>query len=469
MATLLAAFGFLENDYAASVKDATGNNHDGLVVGSVAFEAGPQTDSRALRFTDIDQAVNIDRAGLEPSSSGGGVVAMGWYRSFGSGQNCGVLVKMRTYSPASTRCGITVNANGTVFFVARWKDDLHYGEYGSGMNDGNWHHTAIVDGDTEWAFYIDGALVDGGSRAFNQSSSPTWEDFPWTIGYVDGLSESSNAFTVSDARLFSGTMTQSEVQVYMNESVSLQTIPTPMAAFSFEQNSGATTYDNTDNGHDGVATDSAILNGSNVTFTETGQAGGAGIHQSVIIPRINLEPFLAYTLMASAKMPAGYNADEKSILVKPRGNQSTGAGLYFENDTTLFYVVSVIGGDRSYGNITIPSASAAWHHYALTVSAAGDWVVYSDGVVLQNGYVAPLGSFIGWSNYPWSVGYNAAADLGGNETGMQVDDVRIFSQALTQAEVQYYMNNPVIPRGRKMRMGGSPIPLKLGSNEKFFG
>lgn len=49
---LLASYGFLENDHALSIADSTNNGHTGAVTGSLAFEAGPQGGSRALRFTN---------------------------------------------------------------------------------------------------------------------------------------------------------------------------------------------------------------------------------------------------------------------------------------------------------------------------------------------------------------------------------------------------------------------------------
>ncbi|MGB4768667.1 MAG: LamG domain-containing protein [Candidatus Saccharimonas sp.] len=464
---LLASYGFLENDYTSSIADSSNNGHTGAVTGSLAFEDGPQGGSRALRFTNSLQAVAVPRTGLEPTAAGGGIVTMGWFRSFG-GSSLGLVVKKRDES-TSTRSGITVYPNGSVFFVARWKDDAHFGEYGSNMNDGNWHHAAVVDGDTAWAFYIDGVQVDGGSRSFNQSTSPTWDDFPWTFGYVDGLSNTNDSFTISGVRIFSGTMSQAEIQTYMNTPVVTQGIPTPMGAWSFDHVNGTTVYDDSGNGINGTASDAAILSGTDITFTESGTSGGFGIKQSVDFPRARLEPFLAYTVMVSARRSGNVGVGDDAIFVKPRATQSTRIGLYLTS-SDLFYVVTTPGsaGNREFANLPI-TLDTNWHHYAVTMANNGDWVIYQDGVVVGGGNIPPSGGFMAWEDSTWTIGTNTPADLGGNEAGMNVDDFRIFSQALTQSQVQYYMNNPVIPPGRKLRLGGSPKPLRLGSVEKFFG
>lgn len=462
---LLASYGFLENDYATTISDSSGNGHTGTVTGSLAFEAGPQTNSRALRYTNSNQSVAIPRAGLEPTSAGGGIVTMGWFRSFG-GSNFGVVIKKQS-EPSTTRSGMTVYTNGSVFFVARWKNDVHFGEYGSNMNDGNWHHVAVVDGDTSWAFYINGTQVDGGSRSFNQSTSPTWDDFPWTLGHVDGLSSSSDSFAVSGVRIFSGTMTQAEVQTYMNTPVALQTVPTPMGAWSFDHVNGTTVYDDSGNGTNGTASDAAILTGTDLTFTESGTSGGFGIKQSVDFARTRLEPFLAYTVMASARRPGNVGVGDDTVFVKPRANQSTRIGLYLTS-SDLFYVVTTPGsaGNREFANLPI-TMDANWHHYAVSMANNGDWVIYQDGAAVGGGNIPPSGGFMAWEDATWTIGTNTPADLGGNEDGMSVVDFRIFSQALTQSQVQYYMNNPVIPPGRKFRVGNAPKPLRLGTSEKF--
>lgn len=462
---LLAAYGFLENDHALSIADSSNNNHTGTVTGSLAFEAGPQTNSRALRFTNTLQSATIPRTGLEPTAADGGIVTMAWFRSFGGG-SFGVVVKKRDDSP-STRSGMSVYANGSVFFVARWKNDLHFGEYGSDMNDGNWHHVAIVDGDTAWAFYIDGTQVDSGSRSLNQSSSPTWEDSPWTFGYVSGLSDSSNSFAISGVRIFSGTMTQAEIQTYMNTPVALQTLPAPMGAWSFDHTDGTTAYDDSNNGNDGTASDAAILTSTDVTFTTSGTSGGLGTKQSVDFPRARLEPFLAYTVMINARHPGNIGTGDDTIFTKPRNTQSTAVGLYLTS-SDLFYVISTRGGDREFASLPI-TYNTDWHHYTVTMAVNGDWVVYQDAVAVGGGNIPPSDTFMVWANYTWTLGTNTPADLGGNEAGMNLSDFRIFNQALTQSQVQYYMENPVIPPGRKMRVGNLPIALKLGSSEKFFG
>lgn len=466
MATLLASYGFLENDHALTVADASGNGRTGVVTGAVAFESGPHANSRALRFTKDGQYVVFGRTGLEPTNGDRGVVAMAWFRSSGA-TGFGFPIVYKQLTGASTRVGVGLNADGTLFYVARWKDDLHYGYYSSGMHDGNWHHVTVVDGDTEWAFYLDGALLDSGSRTFDQSTSPTWEDHPWTSGYIDELGDSGQFYNVADVRIFAGSMTQSEVQVQMNVPVATQVLPAPMGAWSFDHVSGTTIYDDSGNGSNGTASDVAILTGTDITFTQSGTSGGYGIKQSVDFPRARLEPFLEYTVMAWAMRPGNFGVGDDTVFTKPRNTQSTAVGLYLTS-SDLFYVISTRGGAREFANLPI-TLDANWHHYAVTMNSAGDWVVYQDGQSVGGGNIPPSDVFLVWPDYMWSLGTNIPADLGGNEAGMRVNDFRIFGQALTQSQVQQYMDTTVTPPGRKFRVGTTARAIRLGTVEKFFG
>lgn len=207
--TLLAAYAFNEAPGAVSVKDHSGNDLTATAVG-VSFTDGPLVNTRAVTFTGSSQGIYIPRTGTEPSSIG--FTAMAW----GKGPvDMGYLVKPRGGN--STRSAVGPN------WRVRWKDDLHYTDDYSGVDDSQWHHYCVIDSDEQWAILIDGVYYAGGSRAADPNSPASWEDFPWCIGNTlgTGLGESKPGQMIADVRIFQGNMHSSaQVRYWMNTPVS---------------------------------------------------------------------------------------------------------------------------------------------------------------------------------------------------------------------------------------------------------
>jgi hypothetical protein len=215
--TLLGQWGF-EDD---NLNDSSGNGHHGAfeyVSGSsYSYIDGPQSGTRAIQWGADGQGVNVGRTGLEPTMDG--YTIMGWIKTGTVPDNSypGILGKSRDGAGSSrSRIGV-VYEGGTKkgAYLARWKNDIQVGNFGS-VNDTNWHHIALVDGNTAWAFYIDGA-GGGGGRAFDNTSSPTWEAYDWKIGNNTGVGTIAlTGQAVSGVRIIQGQLTAAQVADWMN-------------------------------------------------------------------------------------------------------------------------------------------------------------------------------------------------------------------------------------------------------------
>lgn len=209
--TLLAAYAFNEADGATAIKDYSGNDITATASGA-SFTDGPLSGTRAVMFTNTGQSVQIPRAGTEPASLG--VTVMCW----GKGPvDMDYVVKPRAVG-GSTRMGIGPN------WRARWKDDLHFTDNYSGVDDSVWHHYCVIDSDDQWVILIDGVVYTAGSRSLNPADPALWEDFPWIIGDANSgsinLGDSHNGQMVADVRIFQGNMySETQVQYYMNTPV----------------------------------------------------------------------------------------------------------------------------------------------------------------------------------------------------------------------------------------------------------
>jgi len=221
MATLLGEWGFLDN-----LNDTSGNARHGTASGSLTYVTGPQTNTKGVKFGSTTSSVSFGRTGLEPSLEG--ITVMAWVRLEGTPGLDIVLhamSKARASNSSRSRIGIAYTASGAVrrrAAVARWKDALDVSDAGASWTDTGWHHVAIVDGNTRFAYYTDGTQEASTARALGATANTAWEDFPWCTGlnltYPSDPVTSTN-FSVSGIRIFQGELTTGEINTWMNTAI----------------------------------------------------------------------------------------------------------------------------------------------------------------------------------------------------------------------------------------------------------
>jgi hypothetical protein len=218
MATLIGEWGFLDN-----LDDTSGNGRNAtLGAGTLTYVDGPQAGTRGIKFSSADDYVDLGRTGLEPAL--GGVTVMGWVRFEGStGADTGILgmvSKARAVTSSRARVGLS-NNGGTrrAKNVARWKDDLQIDDLSSWSGDG-WHHLCMVDGNTTNSDYVDGVLALAHPRSLD-SSEMEWEPLNWLAGRNVTITDvfAHPQLSVSGIRIFSGELTETEVQTWMDTPV----------------------------------------------------------------------------------------------------------------------------------------------------------------------------------------------------------------------------------------------------------
>ena len=206
---LLGEWGFLD-----ALTDTSGNGHDATANFSPTYVDGPIPGTRAIRFSGVGQTVSYGRTGLEPVVADGGVVTMAWVKLFASHSNYCAFVH-KTRASDSSRHSISASGN-SVFWMSRWREQTNFGEAGSYLADLGWHHLANVDATDRYAWYVDGVQIQGAART--GTSPMTWEDYPWRSGYAPEMGDYNSNANVgfTGVRIFSGTMSTSEVQTWMD-------------------------------------------------------------------------------------------------------------------------------------------------------------------------------------------------------------------------------------------------------------
>ncbi|HMI09738.1 MAG TPA: LamG domain-containing protein [Candidatus Saccharimonadales bacterium] len=216
-------------------------------------------------------------------------------------------------------------------------------------------------------------------------------------------------------------------------SVLLQSaLPAPMAAYSFSEGSGLTTVDSSTHGRTltlNATTWTTGHTGFGITNTTTGQ-GATG---SFIGPADTL------TIMAWIR-PLNLAAGTTHFALGfVDSSANTQVGIFTQRAD--FGTSDVLQADiRIGGSLKELHGTAltlnTWTHIALTYNGSIIYL-YKDGVLVTS--LAATGN-IGTGDAFYVAGWSTVAPY---DTDVDIDDVRVFSTALTQGQVIIGMNTPV--------------------------
>ncbi|MBO0800571.1 MAG: LamG domain-containing protein, partial [Blastocatellia bacterium] len=216
----------------------------------------------------------------------------------------------------------------------------------------------------------------------------------------------------------------------------------PVIALGFNEGSGTTTADSSGNNNNGT-----LVGG--VTWTTAGKYGNAlsfdgtsGVLRIPDSPSWKVDGLTGYTLSMWIKVK---NANGDYLAALGKGGWPSGdIVIYKYADQWQFEIRTtdlICGGSTS----SIPYLSTVdntYHHIALSMDAsASQCKFYSDGqVVATDEYVS------GTTVFDTGEGLNnlfiGGLD-GGHYLNADIDEVRVYTTALTQAEIQSDMNTPI--------------------------
>jgi fibronectin type 3 domain-containing protein len=206
--------------------------------------------------------------------------------------------------------------------------------------------------------------------------------------------------------------------------------PTLVAAYSFDEGSGAAVTDASGNGHFGTI--------SGATWTTAGRYGGAlsfnGTNASVALGSLGTFYRTAFTLEAWVQKQTGTKNDV-AVLGTWTATESGGPMVWVDHIAT-HYQLTMNQGMSNYLDSGQNPVAGAWQHLAVTFDGTTARF-YIDGVEVANRTVSVN---IGLSN-TWRVGAYGSTPSGFFD-GL-IDEIRIYSRALSPTEVQSDMNTPV--------------------------
>jgi hypothetical protein len=306
---------------------------------------------------------------------------------------------------------------------------------------GVWHHLAFVfDGASTWRYYLDGSQKSTGSFAttiYTNTASVVIGARLETSGYTNGL--------IDDVRIYNYALSAGEIeQVYQNSngvfganlihgswvvcsSTACPSISSGLVGWWTMDDAAASTtvLDSSGNGYNGTAT--ANTN----TLTTPGVIDGAmifnGSSQDVSIVGFNPSTTLSsgsYSISMWALSTAATSDGWRPIV----GDHS-GQILYVGSQSAANNQVNVNLNGAS-GEITGPFTlnDGNWHHIVAVVVPSKSITVYVDTVSYNSGLTPGASSTTSAIN----IGTTAQSEYWKGS----IDDVRIYSRALSSDEVQ---------------------------------
>lgn len=319
----------------------------------------------------------------------------------------------------------------------------------TGFNDGNWHYVVGTLGSTGMAFYIDGKRI--GTRA-DTTSAQAYNGY-WRVGgdNLNGWPSIGSSFylngSISDVAVYNSVLSRDDVNERWVSSGRPSTMPPapadnygkavygldPALYWRLGETSGTTAADA---GKDGVT--GTYFGGTRVTMGVPGALAG------VVDSAVTLTPNGSATGLSSNRSfsnPTVYSLEAWFKTASTAGGKLVGFGSAQTGLSTNYdrHVYMSTSGQVKFGVytgatqvLTSPGTynNNAWHHVVATQSSAG-MQLYLDGALVASNAVTTAQSYTGY----WRVGGDNGWEGATWWTGT-IDEVAVYSQALTSTQVQ---------------------------------
>ena len=372
------------------------------------------------------------------------------------------------------------------------------------INTSQWYHIALVSDGSNNIIYLDGDSI---LNIYESTPYPT-QNSPFTIGAHSEGSWFYSDINIDDVTYFNSVLSQSDIQSYMNCSPNGNE-QNLILYWNFEEGSGNTVLDLTLNGNNGAingatydinvptqscaltnsygcdsvavinltinntdtsytsvtACDSVVWNGT--TYTQSGTYSYSGTSNNYSMSFDNNGEYLNSNVNTTSSQDATWmgwfyfdDLVQNGMIAQNNGYNTNGYYINTSNipgsqnvPQTSVYLSTAIGNTNQLAQ-TWTNANAItsnkWHHVAISLSN-GIASIYIDGLynVAGNNFNHQIQA----SSADFLIG--VGTDLVGSLTQVMngdIDDISVWNTALSQAEIQQYMNCP--PTGNETGLVG---------------
>jgi hypothetical protein len=352
-----------------------------------------------------------------------------WVRNEGtkptaSGEYYGIVQKGGLGSGGSW--DLRWHTDGNVYFFVRYPDDSGYNYAGPvSVSKNTWHHIVGVFKPQLIELYIDGVKKDDTSIAYDTINTNTANVLISHAAphYFDGL--------IDEVRIYNRALSVAEIRYHYNRGG-------PVAHWKFDEGSGTTTYDGTNNNNDGTLGDGTCTPGQHPSSCPawiTGKYGSAlqfdGADDYVDAGTdASLDPAdHSYTAEAWFKSNTP-STGRDTIIRKATSDLESRVHLWIFDGRLSGTIYDALG---NFANVSGGTITGNWQHGALVVDREQQKMfLYLDGTLIDTADISTVGSLtttqplrIGGTDRPWD--------------GL-IDEVKIYNYARTLEQIRIDYN-----------------------------
>lgn len=323
-----------------------------------------------------------------------------------------------------------------------------------------WQHVAVTRSGTSITFYVNSIAQGTGTLSAIPSSSGSTA----RIGANSVNGTLSFLGTIDDLRLYNYARTQEQIVNDMN--AGHPSIGTPVGSsvlhLKLDEGYGSTLNDNSPQNNDGT-----ILGTSAPTWTNNGKFGKAlsfdGTNDSIKLgspTSLQLTGAHSYSVWVKTSTPG------TRIIMGRRSSGDAAEDIGSEIELNSSGLVIFSTNDGATPSTTVASKTSVtdgdWHHIVATYQPSTSLKIYIDGT-LESQNTSSIYSSLNSATLPVSIGSKNATDF--YFSGI-IDDVRIYSFALTDGQVKTVMNQgeQIVMGGGSTGIGGT-LPSNAASRE----
>ncbi|NQX58109.1 glycoside hydrolase family 9 protein [Paenibacillus qinlingensis] len=375
-----------------STLDASGNGRIGTLVSGPTRGSGKV--SGAIQLDGINDYVQVGWGQL----SGNSARTMATWFKTSSSANATLLSWGTNASNQLSQLGVS---SSTIGYLGS-SNDLTTSL--TGYADGNWHHVAVTFDGASMKLYLDGVLKNNKSTTLNS-----------------GVSDLNLGRSISGTGYFSGSLDQAMAVNRALTAAEVKSLanPTPLAQWSFNENTGTSAADASGNGYTGTLTN--------------GPTWVNGMHN----PALHFDGTDDYvtsawgqiTVNASRTLALWFRT--KSVANGYMLSWGTNSGSALSQLAVSSGQIGFFGNGNNLVTQVYPYTDGKWHHVAVTFDGA-TMKLYLDGVL--------KGSRTTTLNTGSSAIQIGKAIFGSTNFSGDIDDVTVYNSALIDLDVQALMN-----------------------------
>ena len=439
-----------------TIKDLSGNGHDGTAVGALEYVAG-KDGGKAIKIAGQTEAGDNDYAGdryVDYGKSADIIPSLGnfsisvWYQSTGASGNATLLSNKNFKS--GTNIGFAMgdfenNLRMNLTATTGGRKDINGSNTSTALGSAKttkntWHHLVVtVDRSTgKMSYYVNGTLADNGTADISGAVGSIDAGLKLVLGAGGNNCNATNNCILDDLLIYDRVITTDEIDLLYKK-----TAPdlTPLGldeGIILDVNFEGNADDLSGNNYNGSVT------GSGVTFVDGPFGKAVRIHNAStskadsyisfgtdVMKEVGVNPF---TLSLWYKADGTINKWGNFVSNK---DYASGKNLGFNfciESMELGGIMSVVHKNDAWYEVKrfdMKQNEGGWHHIAATAVPGGNLTVYVDG---KNVGTAALTTGTMDTGLPLVLGVDGKLNY--PVQNLLMDDLCIYSRALTSADVK---------------------------------